>query len=238
MTNLLSAIKSKISGIAGGKTLYYPGCMTAYGLPDLFKNYKAILSDFGINFIVLEELSCCGSPLLNAGFVQDFEEVKLKNLEILRKNSITKIITNCPHCLQAFRKRYGIEAEHITQTLAAQKHKVIFKHKEEVAFHDSCILARQYNLVSEPRALIRQAGFKPIEPARSKEKTFCCGAGGGVKQNYPELANKLAKERLQQLGAKKIVVSCPYCYAHLKENTENKKCILEIGELLVEHQDV
>jgi len=234
-SNLFHIIKNKLSGIAGGKALYYPGCMTVRALPGLLNNYKALLSDFGIGFVMLEELSCCGSPLLNAGYAQDFEEIKKKNLDLLQKHGITKIITNCPHCYVVFKKHYGFETEHITQTFASHKHKIAYKQREEAVYHDPCLLARQNNILDEPRALIRQTGFKIIEPLRTKEKTFCCGAGGGVKQNFPELANKIAKERLHQLGAKKVIVSCPYCYTHLQENAENKKSIIEISEALLEH---
>ena len=233
--NLFHTIRSKISDLAGGRVLYYPGCMTATALPNLLSNYKALLSDFGIDFVMINELSCCGSPLLNAGYVQDFEEIKKKNLEILHRQGISKIITNCPHCYVIFKKHYGFETEHITQTFASHKHKVSYKNREEVVYHDPCLLARENNVIAEPRELIRQTGFKIVEPARTKEKTFCCGAGSGVKQNFSELSNRIAKERLRQLGAKKVIVSCPYCYAHFQENAENKKSIVEISETLLEH---
>ena len=222
------------AGLKGENVLYYPGCMTKYYLIDFFNNYKALLSDLGVDFRVINELKCCGSPLLNAGHIDDFKEVKEKNLKILEKNNITKIITNCPHCYNVFKKYYGIKIEHITQTLAANKHKLTAENNEEIAYHDPCLLARKNNVIKEPRAILKQTGFKLIEPFRAKERTFCCGAGGGVKQNSPKIANKIAKERLKQLGSKKIIVSCPYCYAHLKENTDNKKKIIELSETLVE----
>lgn len=234
-TNIFRVVKNKLSGIVGGKILYYPGCMTASFLPNILNNYKALLSDFGIGFVMLEKLSCCGSPLLTAGYAQDFEELKQKNLGLLQKHGITKIITNCPHCYVVFKKQYGFETEHITQTFAVHKQKVSYKNRDEVVYHDPCLLARQNNVFDEPRALIRQTGFKIVEPLKTKEKTFCCGAGGGVKQNFPELANKIAKERLHQLGAKKVIVSCPYCYAHFQENAESKKNIIEISEALLEN---
>jgi Fe-S oxidoreductase len=209
--------------------------MTTGALPDLLNNYKALLSDLGIDFVMMSELSCCGAPLLNAGYEGDFEEIKKKNLEILKRQGIVKIITNCPHCYSMFKEHYGFEVEHITQTLFNHKHKLAYKKREEVVYHDPCILARENRVLNEPRALIRQAGFKIIEPSKTKEKTFCCGAGGGVKQNYPDIANRIAKERLRQLGAKKIIVSCPYCYAHFQENAENKKSIIEISEAVLEH---
>jgi heterodisulfide reductase subunit D len=233
--NLFNEIKNKLVKVAGGKILYYPGCMTSYNLSHVLNNYRALLSDFGINFIILDEINCCGAPLLNAGYAQDFEETKQKNLSLLKKHGITKIITNCPHCMDVFRRRYGIETEHIAETFFEHKHKIAYKHREEVAYHDPCILARQHRITNEPRALIKQAGFKIVEPWRTREKTFCCGAGGGVKQNFPELANKLARERTSQLGQQKIIVSCPYCYAHLSENSRGKNKIVELSEIMSQH---
>lgn len=234
-TNLLNVVKTKLSGIVGSKVLYYPGCMTKTALPRILNNYKALLTDFGISFVILEELSCCGSPLLSAGYAQDFEDVKKQNLALIQKHGINRIITNCPHCYNIFKKHYGLEVEHITQTFGSHKHKISYKNREEVTYHDPCLLARQNKVVDEPRALIRQTGFKIVEPPKTKGNTFCCGAGGGVKQNFPELANKIAKERLRQINSKKVIVSCPYCYAHLQENAENKKSITEISEPLLEN---
>ena len=215
--------------------LYYPGCMTKYNLKPIMIKYKALLSDMGIDFKMIEGLSCCGSPLLNAGYPADFEEIKHKNLLLLSKSGISKIITNCPHCYSIFKDQYLFPVEHITQTLEAHKHKLVpVKSGEEVSYHDACLLARKNNIIREPRALIKQAGFKIKEPLKNKEKTFCCGAGSGLKQNNPELANQIAKKRLSFFETKTVVVSCPYCYAHFRENVADKKKIVEISEMLVE----
>ncbi len=186
-TNIFRTVKSKFSALSGGRVLYYPGCMTAGALPSILNNYKALLSDLGVDFVMINELSCCGSPLLNAGYAQDFEGVKKKNLEILQKHGITKIITNCPHCFSAFKNFYGFEVEHITQTLFSHKQKLAYNKREEVVYHDPCILSRGNSVFDEPRALLRQAGFKIIEPARAKDKTFCCGAGGELSRITPKL---------------------------------------------------
>ena len=208
--------------------------MTKYYLLPFFNNYKSLLSDLGIDFKIINELNCCGSPLLNAGYKNDFEDIKKKNLKILKKHSINKIITNCPHCYNVFKKYYGIRVEHITQTIENNKHKITAENNQEITYHDPCLLAIKNKIVREPRKILKQTGFKLIEPFRSKEETFCCGAGGGVKQNSPKIASKIARERLKQLKTKRIVVSCPYCYVHLKENADNKKKIIEISETLIE----
>jgi len=231
---LFSGLKSVFSGLKTGKTLYYPGCITQHKLKHLFDNYKSLLNDIGVDYVVIPEMRCCGSPLLNAGYKDDFEEIKQKNLKILKKNKISRIITNCPHCFDIFKNVYGLNVMHISQVIAENKHKLSSDNNEEISYHDPCLLARQNKIIKEPRDALRTAGFKIKEPRRNKENTFCCGAGGGMKQNSPKIANKIAKERLSQFRTKKVVVSCPYCYLHLKENSKNKK-IIDFGEALSEY---
>ena len=233
----LDKVKTAFSIVAGERVLYYPGCMTKHHLPGVLNNYKSLFSDLGIDYTVMNELDCCGSPLLNAGYAQDFKEIRDKNLRLLRKRGITKIITNCPHCFDVFKNKYdlkGITVEHAAQTLEANKRKLVAENNEEIAYHDPCLLARTNNISKEPRTVLKHTGFTLIEPLKNKEKTFCCGAGGGIKQNSPKIANKIAKERLSQLHSEKVIVACPYCYAHFCENASNKKKIVEISETLVE----
>lgn len=232
LTNFFNKVKNTVLGIKGN-TLYYPGCLTKYYLGEVYDKYKALLSDLGISFKLIDDLVCCGSPLLNAGYKDDFEEVKKKNLALLKKHNITKIITNCPHCYDVFRNQYLLNTQHITQILEVHKHKLAHYSNEEITYHDSCLLARKNKVIKEPRILLKQIGLKLLEPSKSREKTFCCGAGCGLKQNKPSLANQIAKERLSHFRTKKVVTACPYCYLHLSENAENKK-IFEISQVLSE----
>lgn len=235
MKSLLKKISSKIKGAQKGKTLFYPGCLTQYKLRQINNNYKALFSDIGINFTTLPELKCCGSPLLNAGYREDFEQLKKHNQRILEKNNIKRIITNCPHCYQVFKKEYNIDKIlHTTQVLADNKHKLVAGEHKEAAYHDPCILARNnnMNIINEPRIVLRWVGFSIKEPVQTRKNTFCCGAGGGLKQNSPSTANKIAKERLSQLQHNQIIVSCPYCYAHLNENKNKNQEIRELSQVL------
>ena len=53
-----------------------------------------------------------------------------------------------------------------------------------------------------------------------KESTKCCGAGGGIKKGFPELALKIAKARVQEAeetGAEYLVSICPFCNRNLSD---------------------
>ena len=53
-----------------------------------------------------------------------------------------------------------------------------------------------------------------------KQNAKCCGAGGGVKKGFPELALEIAKSRIQEAeetGAEYLVSICPFCYRNLSD---------------------
>jgi Fe-S oxidoreductase len=229
-------MRSAKSVIKRENILYYPGCMTRFGQPKIFSNYKSLLSDVGVNFKIIDEMVCCGSPLLSAGYEDDFEDVKKKNLEILKQNGITKIITNCPHCRAVFKERYGLKAEHVLEVLEPLMHKLSSGSREEVSYHDPCLLAKgEARVIEHPRSILKRANFSIVEPSPSRERTFCCGAGGGLKQTNPVISQKIGVRRLGQIKANKVVASCPYCYVHLKECAAGtSKEIVEFSEVIFE----
>lgn len=252
-----------IEKLVNRNTLYYPGCMTKFVLKDKEEQYKKILEKMGVDFIMLknEEL-CCGSPVLNSGYKEDFEEIKRKNLEKFKKYGIRKIITNCPACCNMFKKEYGLEAEHISQTIL--KNIDVFKYKngkitendtdknldrdkdqnkdqntdqdivneiEGITYHDSCHLGRHGKIYEEPRDVLRNIGFDIKEFDENRERGICCGAGGGLKNNFPALSNNIAKDVLKQVKTKKLITCCPMCYQHFKDNNSDI-VLLELGDVL------
>jgi Fe-S oxidoreductase len=63
-------------------------------------------------------------------------------------------------------------------------------------------------------------GLKLVEMERSHEYSFCCGAGGGVREAYPDFALATAFERIEEAvatGAEALVTSCPWCEAHFEK---------------------
>ena len=85
---------------------------------------------------------------------------------------------------------------------------------------------RQFNrgthgIYDAPRNVLNAIGgieFREME--RTREYSFCCGSGGGVKSAFPEMALWAATERLQEAaatGAEMIVTSCPWCESNLMD---------------------
>jgi len=191
----------------GEKTLYYPGCLTKGVLKEQFENYKEIFNRLGIDFVMLpDEENCCGLPVLNAGYKKDARKLAKKNYDLFKKNGITKILTNCPSCYHTFKEVYpklvrewDFEVEHATVAIlnALKKRRIRFKGSDEkrevVAYHDPCHLGRYPGIYEEPREVIELLGGKIIEYKMNRENASCCGGGGGVRANFPELAKDIAK---------------------------------------------
>jgi Fe-S oxidoreductase len=231
---LIKKIKSML-----GNTLYYPGCLTKFALPETAENYRKIMKKIGIDFIELKELEfCCGSPVLNAGYKEEAKKLAEKNFKLFKEYGVSKIITSCPACYKFLSKDYkeflenwDIEIEFILIPLLKymQKNRIDSSNKERATYHDPCHLGRHSGIYEEPREILSRAGYEIIEMQNNKNNSLCCGGGGGLKTNNAKLSNEIAKKRIMQakkIGVKKIITPCPLCFANMQENSD-----IEVEEL-------
>ena len=70
----------------------------------------------------------------------------------------------------------------------------------KVAYHAACSLQHGQKVLAEPKALLRKAGFKVLEPA---EGHLCCGSAGTYNILQPEIATRLRSRKLGNLAAVK-----------------------------------
>lgn len=226
-------LKRWLEKLAGSNTLYYPGCVTRYALPEVQARYEALLRRAGVDFIVLPgEALCCGSPVKRAGYLSDFEALKVKNLAVFARFSVRKIITNCPGCYHTLKHDYGLDAYHVSQVLSPSVQIYTAGQNPGLTYHDPCHLGRWSGITEEPRRLLAGAGWQVEELPDNRANSLCCGAGGGLKSNFPDLANAIARERLAQVQNGRLCTACPLCYAHFKENAGGIE-VLEFSQALL-----
>jgi len=213
-----------------GKVLIFAGCNYPLvpGLGEILVKAVKVLRKLGIEVAYLfEKEPCCGAPLYMLGYTYLFKEHARKVVRILRDANPNTIVTLCPACVNALRKRYselginiGIEILHISEYLDRLNFPQMRNMNKIVVYHDPCELARHLRVVEEPRRVLKKAGYNVKELWIHKGKyTFCCGAGGAHRSLYPDNAASMAMRRIEELittKAKIIATSCPACIVNLR----------------------
>ena len=93
--------------------------------------------------------------------------------------------------------------------------------RQTVTYHDPCNLARAGGLLEEPREILRAVvnDFREMPVDTIRERTFCCGAGGGMlADELMDVRMKGAKPRVaafQASGANYLATPCAICKAQL-----------------------
>ena len=84
---------------------------------------------------------------------------------------------------------------------------------ETIVFHDPCYLGRYRNIYDQPRTIVAQSG-QLLEAPRNHERSFCCGAGGGLAFLGEETGERVSHNRAAELvatGAQTVATACPFC---------------------------
>jgi Fe-S oxidoreductase len=201
------------------------GCMGSYDPRgrEIVQALARVLAHAGVSFGVLRKEKCSGDPVRRLGNDYLFGELAQANLEQIRQSGVTKVVSICPHCVRTMIedwKEFGAEVlvEHHSELLA----RLALPSNgagRAVAFHDACYLGRYRGLYAEPRAVIGRWG-SVVDPPRSRERGFCCGAGGGLAFLGEEKGKRVNVERAEELiatGAPVVGAACPFCNTMLRD---------------------
>ena len=209
---------------------------------------KALITG-GAGFIgshLAERLLGDGSKVV---VVDDLSTGSLKNIEAFKKTKATRIITHCAGCYRTLKLDYkellpefDMEVLHITELIQELLEKGELKFSKEVpgkvTYHDPCHLGRHSEIYDPPRYIINNVpGVEFIEMNRVRENSWCCGAGGGVKSGFSNLALEIAKVRIEEaveIGASVLTTTCPFCLRNLEDGNEDLSLdqSLEVIDLL------
>ena len=203
------------------------GCMGGYDPKgrEIIRSFVEVMRFLGTSYGVMRREKCTGDPARRLGNDLVFQQLAEANLETLAQNKVKKIVSICPHCVRTIAedwRAYGTppEIEHHSEFLA--RHQARLPGSGSAAgqsstgttvFHDPCYLGRYRNVYDEPRAIIREYGTL-VEAERSHERSFCCGAGGGLAFLGEEQGARVSETRVEQLvstGASTIGSACPFC---------------------------
>jgi Fe-S oxidoreductase len=222
------------------------GCMGAYDPHgrEIVLALARVLRYLDIGFGVLRKEKCTGDPARRLGNDLAVSQVAEANIEALRAAKVGKMVSICPHCVRTIGtdwREFGaaFAIEHHSELLArfASRLPAVDEGRERVVFHDPCYLGRYRNIYDEPRTVAARTA-DVTEPHRTRERSFCCGAGGGQMFLGEEKGKRVSAERVEELlasGAQTIGTACPFCQTMFRDAlgaaTQNPPKLLDIVQI-------
>jgi Fe-S oxidoreductase len=209
----------------------------------------------GINFRILgTEEKCNGDTARRLGNEYLAQVMIKENVETLNGYGVKKIVTACPHCFHSLGKEYkqfggDYNVKHHSQfinELIDERRIQLKDNSEEIkaTYHDSCYLGRYNDVFDSPRNSLKSiAGLELNEMKRSRDKGFCCGAGGGRMFLEDEEGGRINIERTKEAlatGADTIASACPFCMTMLNDGVKHfekteEVSVKDIAELVLEN---
>jgi Fe-S oxidoreductase len=211
--------------------LFWVGCAGAYEerAKKTTKAVAELLHMAGVNFAVLgKRETCTGDPARRSGNEFLYQILSQENIETFKETfgsrGVKKVVVTCPHCFTTIGKDYaqsGYELEmlHHTQllnTLVKEGKLKTSPHKadQKITFHDPCYLGRHNQIYAPPRELLEASGCDVEEMPRNKERSFCCGGGGGRMWMEEKIGTRINLNRVDEAidtGVPEVAVACPFC---------------------------
>jgi Fe-S oxidoreductase len=222
------------------------GCMGAYDPQgrEIISAFATVMKHLGTSFGVLKKERCSGDPVRRLGNDLVFGQLAETNLSNFQTAGVKKIVSICPHCVRTIAedwREFGAEVsiEHHSEFLARHQDQLpSSKDGQRVVYHDPCYLGRYRGVYEAPREVIARSA-QVLDPPRARERSFCCGAGGGLVFLGEETGQRVNETRVKELtatGAKTIGVACPFCNSMFRDalastTPENPPQLMDIAQI-------
>jgi len=213
--------------------LYWAGCNTTLrsGVRATANATVSVLNAAGVDVMALEEREgCCGFSLAVGGFFEEAKSNAERVVEAVDAAGVGALVTSCSGCYETFVDLYpnklGVEmpcqvlhSSQLVERLVEDGELALNDLPMKVSYHDPCGLGRHCGVFESPRNVLRAIpGLQLVEPSLSRERSRCCGGGGGFWGVNSGASMSLAHLRIEQdimpLNVEALAVTCPMCYTN------------------------
>ena len=162
------------------------------------------------------------------------------------------IITACPHCFNTIKNEYpqlggNYEVVHHSVFINSLREGGKLNLPEgfderKLTYHDPCYIGRYNDVYDEPRHVLNVINSNEIvEMGRNRNKSFCCGGGGGRAWMEEKIGTRINQNRVNEALETKadvLAAACPFCITMFEDgikgvDAEDKMKIEDISEIIV-----
>lgn len=161
------------------------------------------------------------------------------------------IITACPHCFNTIKNEYpqlggNYEVVHHTvfiDTLLTEQKLMLPANfdQRKLTYHDPCYIGRYNDIYEQPRRVLNVLNSNGVtEMRRHRNRSFCCGGGGGrawMEEKVGKRVNQTRVNEALETEAEVMAAACPFCITMFEDGVkgveaEGKMQIEDIAEII------
>jgi len=229
--------------------LYWVGCTTSTRTPNVAIAFDNLLTRAEVDFTSLgEKEGCCGYVLLATGLWNEARQNAIRLVERVKATGAETLVTTCSGCYYTFKNMYPemlnielpCQVSHATQYVERliEERRIIPNSLDmRATYHDPCSLGRHSNVYQSPRNVLKAVpNLDFVEMPLIRNRSRCCGAGGGLWSFNNSVATHSAVERLVKdatpLGVSALVTACPTCHINLRNASVRKSLGIKVYDVM------
>lgn len=214
-------------GHSQSRWLFFPGCQLPASRPGATEAVYDHLAGHLQGGVGLA-LACCGAPASWAARPLLTDKMVAVVRDLWLSVGRPTVILACPSCALFFEASMPeIPVETLWNMLAGLPTPPGAAAGEILALHDPCAARHDQKTQSSVRLLAKMASQTVEEPPWNGQSTRCCGYGGLLASANPELADKFAKERLEDTG-RPLLTYCVMCRDRMRAQNRPALHMLDI----------
>jgi Fe-S oxidoreductase len=142
-----------------------------------------------------------------------------------RAYNVKTVVATCPHCFNTIKNEYpqlggNFEVMHHTEFIdrlisTGQLQLPVGFDRRKLTYHDPCFIGRWNGVYDEPRRVLNVINSEGVqEMERNRNRSFCCGGGGGRVWMEEKIGKRINNTRVQEAlstGADAMAAACPFC---------------------------